>query len=45
MVSARAGGSTGALNAILCWVALAPLTAALLAPRVLIETRGRTLAL
>ncbi|HTD30991.1 MAG TPA: MFS transporter [Steroidobacteraceae bacterium] len=45
MVSARAGGSTGALNAILCWVALAPLTAALLAPRVLLETRGRTLAL
>ncbi|MGB9330846.1 MAG: hypothetical protein WCB10_08745, partial [Steroidobacteraceae bacterium] len=44
-VSARAGGSTGALNAILCWVALAPLTAALLAPRVLLETRGRGLAL
>jgi MFS family permease len=44
-LSARAGGSSGALNAILCWVALAPLAAALLAPRVLLETRGRTLAL
>jgi MFS family permease len=44
-VSARAGGSSAALSAILGWVALAPLTAALLAPRVLLETRGRSLAL
>ncbi len=43
MVSAAAGGSSGTLMAILFWVALAPLAAALLVPLVVVETRGREL--
>ena len=43
-VTAAAGGSSGALIGILSWVALVPLTAALLARAILVETRGRALA-
>ncbi len=43
VVSATAGGSSGALIRVLCWVALVPLGAALLARFLIIETRGRTL--
>lgn len=43
MVSAAAGGASGTLMAILFWVALAPLTAAVLVPLVVVETRGREL--
>jgi MFS family permease len=42
-VMAAAGGSSRSLTGILCWVALAPLTAAILARFVLIETKGRAL--
>ena len=44
VVTAAAGGSSGALTGILSWVALVPLTAALLARAILVETRGRALA-
>lgn len=44
-VTAAAGGSASALSGILCWVALVPLSAALLARALLLETRGRTLAI
>jgi MFS family permease len=43
-VTAAAGGSARALTAILFWVALAPLTAAFLSGRLLLETRERSLA-
>jgi len=43
-VTAAAGGSSGALMGILCWVGVAPLAAALLARFVIVETRGRALA-
>jgi MFS family permease len=42
-VAAAAGGSSRSLTGILCWVALAPLSAAILARFVLIETKGRAL--
>jgi hypothetical protein len=42
-LSAAAGGSSAAIVRILCWLALVPLAAALLAPLVVVETRGRTL--
>jgi MFS family permease len=43
MVSAAAGGASGTLMGILFWVALAPLTAAVLVPLLVVETRGREL--
>ena len=43
LVSAMAGGSSAALMHVLFWVALVPLAAALVAPRVIVETRGRAL--
>lgn len=43
LVSAAAGGTSGTLAGILFWVALAPLTAALLVPLLVVETRGRGL--
>ena len=43
LVTAAAGGSSGALMRVMCWLALVPLGAALLARFVLLETRGRTL--
>ncbi len=43
LVSAMAGGSSAALMRVLFWVALVPLAAALVAPRVIVETRGRAL--
>jgi len=43
LVSATAGGSSAALMRVLFWVALVPLAAALVAPRVIVETRGRAL--
>ena len=43
-ITAAAGGSSRSLTAILAWVALAPLLAALLARWVMVETRGRALA-
>jgi MFS family permease len=43
LVSAAAGGSSGTLTGILCWVALAPLAAACLVPLLVVETRGRRL--
>jgi MFS family permease len=42
-VTATAGGSSGALMRVMCWLALVPLGAALLARFVLRETRGHTL--
>jgi MFS family permease len=42
-ITARAGGSSAALMQVLFWLALVPLGAALLAPRLILETRGRTL--
>jgi MFS family permease len=42
-LSAAAGGSSAAIVRILCWLALVPLAAALLAPWAVVETRGRTL--
>jgi len=42
-VSAAAGGASRTLMAILCWVALVPLLAALAARALLLETRGRAL--
>jgi Sugar (and other) transporter len=42
-LSAAAGGSGAALMHILLWFALVPLAAALLAPRLVVETRGRVL--
>jgi cyanate permease len=42
-VSAAAGGSSAALMQVLCWLGLVPLTAALAARFVVVETRGRTL--
>ena len=43
LVSAMAGGSSAALMRVLFWLALVPLTAALVAPLAIVETRGRTL--
>jgi cyanate permease len=43
LVSAMAGGSSAALMRVLFRVALVPLAAALVAPLVIVETRGRTL--
>jgi MFS family permease len=43
LVSAMAGGSSAALMRVLFWVALVPLAAALVAPRLIVETRGRAL--
>src|SRR5207237_119829 len=43
LVTAAAGGSGGALMRVMCWLALVPLGAALLARFVLLEARGRTL--
>jgi MFS family permease len=43
LLSAMAGGSSGAITRILFWVALVPLTAALLGRFLIVETRGRTL--
>jgi len=43
LVSAMAGGSSAALMRVLFWVALVPLAAALVAPLVIVETRGRAL--
>ncbi len=43
-VSAASGGSARELSSILAWVTLVPLGAALLAPRLVLETRGRQLA-
>src|SRR5437588_269347 len=43
LVTAAVGGSGGALMRVMCWLALVPLGAALLARFVLLETRGRTL--
>ncbi|MBV8783384.1 MAG: MFS transporter [Gammaproteobacteria bacterium] len=43
VVSARSSGSSSALCAILVWVALVPLAAALVTPRITLETRGRPL--
>ena len=43
LITATAGGSSGALMRVLCFVALVPLGAALLARWVMIETRGRAL--
>jgi cyanate permease len=42
-LSAAAGGSSAALMQILLWFALVPLIAALLAPALIVETRGRPL--
>jgi MFS family permease len=42
-VSATAGGSGAALMRVMVWLALVPLVAALLAPFVILETRGRSL--
>jgi hypothetical protein len=38
-----AGGSSSAITRVLFWVALVPLTAALLGRFLIVETRGRTL--
>jgi len=43
LVSAMAGGSSAALMRVLFWLALVPLTAALVARFAIVETRGRTL--
>ncbi|HEY6482744.1 MAG TPA: MFS transporter [Steroidobacteraceae bacterium] len=43
MVSARAGGSGAALSHTLLWVGVLPFAVALLARRVIVETRGRVL--
>jgi MFS family permease len=43
-ITAAAGGSSRSLTAILTWVALAPLLAAVLARWVMVETRGRALS-
>ena len=43
LVSAMAGGSSAALMRVLFWLELVPLTAALVAPLAVVETRGRTL--
>ena len=43
LVSAMAGGSSAALMRVLFWLALVPLTAALVARLAIVETRGRTL--
>lgn len=42
-VTATAGGSSGALMRVLCYVALVPLGAALLSRFLIVETRGRSL--
>ena len=44
LVSAAAGGSSGSLTGILCWVALAPLARRSSSRLVIVETRGRALA-
>ena len=43
LVSSMAGGSSAALMRVLFWVALVPLAAALAAPLVIVESRGRAL--
>ena len=43
LVSAMAGGSSAALMRVLFWLALVPLTAALVARLAIVETRGRSL--
>jgi MFS family permease len=43
LLSAMAGGSSSAITRILFWVALVPLTAALLGRFLIVETGGRTL--
>ncbi len=42
-LSAAAGGSSAAIVRILCWLALVPLGAALMARFLIVETRGRAL--
>jgi len=43
LVSATAGGSSAALMRVLFWLALVPLTAALVTRLAIVETRGRVL--
>lgn len=43
LVSSAAGGSSDVIVRTLFWLGLIPLTTALLARRVIVETRGRTL--
>jgi len=43
LLAAAAGGSSAVLMHVLSWLALVPLIAALLVPRLVLETRGRAL--